>query len=172
MFQDGWMIHYIGSPADHSHSWREDPSRTDLPYNPVQKSNPPQASKVALQNQRIGNLTAKPISRSKNLPRMESRHQLGLAIMLPLHITPSPHTLPTFSSRIIRSHNTLSSSFHSFFKVLLSFPSQYFFAIGFPVIFRLWWILSPLQFILPNKFTLFPKPFVSPNITTYEAFTL
>ena len=161
MFQDGWMIHYIGSPADHSHSWREDPSRTDLPYNPVQKSNPPQASKVALQNQRIGNLTAKPISRSKNLPRMESRHQLGLAIMLPLHITPSPHTLPTFSSRIIRSHNTLSSSFHSFFKVLLSFPSQYFFAIGFPVIFRLWWILSPIQSILPNKFTLFPEQFFS-----------
>ena len=82
--------------------------------------------------------------------------------MLPLHLTPSPRTLPASFSRTFRSHNTLSSSFHSFFKVLLSFPSQYFFAIGFPVIFRLWWILSPIQSILPNKFTLFPEQFFSP----------
>ena len=81
--------------------------------------------------------------------------------MLPLHITPSSHTLPIPFSWIFRSHNTLSSSFHSFFKVLLSFPSQYFFAIGFPVIFRLWWILSPIQSILPNKFTLFLEQFFS-----------
>ena len=81
--------------------------------------------------------------------------------MLPHRITPSSRTLPNPFSRIFRSHNTLSSSFHSFFKVLLSFPSQYFFAIGFPVIFRLWWILSPIQSILPNKFTLFPEQFFS-----------
>ena len=77
--------------------------------------------------------------------------------MLPHRLTPSSRTLPDPFSRIFRSHNTLSSSFHSFFKVLLSFPSQYFFAIGFPVIFRLWWILSPFQSILPNKFTLYPR---------------
>ena len=81
--------------------------------------------------------------------------------MLPHRLTPSSRTLPDPFSRIFRSHNTLSSSFHSFFKVLLSFPSQYFFAIGFPVIFRLWWILSPIQSILPNKFTLFPEQFFS-----------
>ena len=81
--------------------------------------------------------------------------------MLPHRLTPSSRTLPNPFSRIFRSHNTLSSSFHSFFKVLLSFPSQYFFAIGFPVIFRLWWILSPIQSILPNKFTLFPEQFFS-----------
>ena len=114
-----------------------------------------------LQNQHTGNLTIKPISCSQRLPRLESRHQLRLAIMLPLHLTPSPQSLPPPFSWIFRSHNTLSSSFHSFFKVLLSFPSQYFFAIGFPVIFRLWWILSPIQSILPNKFTLFPEQFFS-----------
>lgn len=81
--------------------------------------------------------------------------------MLPLPLTTSSYTLPIPFSWIIRSHNTLSSSFHSFFKVLLSVPSQYFFAIGFPVIFRLWWILSPIQSILPNKFTRFPKKFFS-----------
>lgn len=85
--------------------------------------------------------------------------------MLPHRLTPSSRTLPDPFSRIFRSHNTLSSSFHSFFKVLLSFPSQYFFAIGFPVIFRLWWILSPIQSILPNKFTLFPEQFFSLNPT-------
>ena len=87
--------------------------------------------------------------------------------MLPHRLTPSPHTLPDPFSWTFRSHNTLSSSFHSFFKVLLSFPSQYFFAIGFPVIFRLWWILSPIQSILPNKFTLFPEQFFShpPTVT-------
>ena len=85
--------------------------------------------------------------------------------MLPPRLTPSSRTLPAPFSRIFRSHNTLSSSFHSFFKVLLSFPSQYFFAIGFPVIFRLWWILSPIQSILPNKFTLFPEQFFSLNPT-------
>lgn len=157
MFQDGWIIRYIGSPADHSYSWQDDPHRLALPNNPVQKSSAPRVQKVALQDQHTGNLTVKPISRSKSLPRTESRHQIRLAIMLPLHITPSPHTLLTPFSRIIRSHNTLSSSFHSFFKVLLSFPSQYFFAIGFPVIFRLWWILSPFQSILPNKFTRYPR---------------
>ena len=167
MFQDGWIIRYIGSPVDHSHSWQDDPHRLALPNNPVQKSNAPQAQKVTLQDQRTGNLTVKPISRSKSLPRTESRHQLRLAIMLPHHITPSPYTLKAPFSRIIRSHNTLSSSFHSFFKVLLSFPSQYFFAIGFPVIFRLWWILSPLQSILPNKFTLYPRQSFSlqPTVT-------
>ena len=92
--------------------------------------------------------------------------------MRPLHLTTSPDSVPTFFSWIIRSHNTLSSSSHSFFKVLFSFPSQYFFAIGFPVIFRLWWILSPLQFILPNKFTLFPRPLFSSREKAYEAFTL
>ena len=92
--------------------------------------------------------------------------------MLPLHLTPSPHTLPNPFSWTFRSHNTLSSSSHSFSKVLFSFPSQYFFAIGFPVIFRLWWILSPLQFILPNKFTLFPRPLFSSCNKVYEAFTL
>ena len=92
--------------------------------------------------------------------------------MLPLPLTTSPDSVPTSFSWIIRSHNTLSSSFHSFFKVLFSFPSQYFFAIGFPVIFRLWWILSPLQFILPNKFTLFPRPLFSSCNKVYEAFTL
>ena len=92
--------------------------------------------------------------------------------MRPLRLTTSPDSVPTSFSWIIRSHNTLSSSFHSFFKVLLSFPSQYFFAIGFPVIFRLWWILSPLQFILPNKFTLFPRPLFSSREKAYEAFTL
>ena len=167
MFQDGWIIRYIGSPADHSYSWQDDPHRLALPNNPVQKSSAPRVQKVALQDQHTGNLTVKPISRSKSLPRTESRHQIRLAIMLPLHITPSPHTLLTPFSRIIRSHNTLSSSFHSFFKVLLSFPSQYFFAIGFPVIFRLWWILSPFQSILPNKFTLYPRQFFSlqPTVT-------
>ena len=92
--------------------------------------------------------------------------------MLPLPLTTSPDSVPTSFSWIIRSHNTLSSSSHSFFKVLFSFPSQYFFAIGFPVIFRLWWILSPLQFILPNKFTLFPRPLFSSCNKVYEAFTL
>ena len=91
----------------------------------------------SLQTQHTGNLTIKPISCSQSLPRPKSRHQLRLAIMLPHHLTPSSRTLPTPFSRMFRSHNTLSSSFHSFFKVLLSFPSQYFFAIGFPVIFRL-----------------------------------
>lgn len=81
--------------------------------------------------------------------------------MLPHPITPSSRFASNPFSWIIRSHNTLSSSFHSFFKVLLSFPSQYFFAIGFPVIFRLWWILSPFQSILPNKFTPCPKQFFS-----------
>ena len=87
--------------------------------------------------------------------------------MLPPPFTPSLPAAPPSFSWIIRSHNTLSSSFHSFFKVLLSFPSQYFFAIGFPVIFRLWWILSPIQSILPNKFTLFPEQFFShpPTVT-------
>ena len=118
-----------------------------------------------LQNQHTGNLTIKPISCSQSLPRTKSRHQLRLAIMLPHRLTPSSRTLPDPFSRIFRSHNTLSSSFHSFFKVLLSFPSQYFFAIGFPVIFRLWWILSPIQSILPNKFTLFPEQFFSLNPT-------
>ena len=92
--------------------------------------------------------------------------------MLPHHLTTSSRTLPTPFSRIFRSHNTLSSSSHSFSKVLFSFPSQYFFSIGFPVIFRLWWILSPLQFILPNKFTLFPMPLFSRHAEAYEAFTL
>lgn len=93
--------------------------------------------------------------------------------MLPLHLTPSSRTLPAPFSWIFRSHNTLSSSFHSFFKVLLSFPSQYFFAIGFPVIFRLWWILSPIQSILPNKFTLFPEQFFSlPPAVTRLSLTL
>ena len=117
------------------------------------------------QHQHAGNLTIKPISCSQTLPRPKSRHQLRLAIMLPPRLTPSPWTLPRPFSWIFRSHNTLSSSFHSFFKVLLSFPSQYFFAIGFPVIFRLWWILSPIQSILPNKFTLFPEQFFSPSPT-------
>ena len=123
------------------------------------------------QHQHTGNLTIKPISCSQKLPRPKSRHQLRLAIMLPHHLTPSSRAFPASSSRIFRSHNTLSSSFHSFFKVLLSFPSQYFFAIGFPVIFRLWWILSPLQFILPNKFTLYPDLFFSLLTSTHEAFT-
>ena len=92
--------------------------------------------------------------------------------MLPLHLTTSPATVPTPFSWIIRSHNTLSSSSHSFSKVLFSVPSQYFFAIGFPVIFSFWWILSPLQFILPNKFTLFPMPLFSRRAEAYEAFTL
>ena len=93
--------------------------------------------------------------------------------MLPLHLIPSSRTLPIPFSWIFRSHNTLSSSFHSFFKVLLSFPSQYFFAIGFPVIFRLWWILSPIQSILPNKFTLFPEQFFSlPPAVTRLSLTL
>ena len=93
--------------------------------------------------------------------------------MLPHRLTPSSRTLPAPFSRIFRSHNTLSSSFHSFFKVLLSFPSQYFFAIGFPVIFRLWWILSPIQSILPNKFTLFPEQFFSlPPAVTRLSLTL
>ena len=82
-------------------------------------------------------------------------------IMFSLQFSRLTSKLQLFFSWIIRSHNTLSSSFHSFSKVLLSFPSQYFFAISFPVIFRLWWILSPFQFILPNKFTLFCKLFFS-----------
>ena len=120
---------------------------------PINRKVPPPTSDTS-------NLIIQLIFCSQSIPHIESRHQIQLAIMLPLHLTTSPDTVPTSFSWIIRSHNTLSSSFHSFFKVLFSFPSQYFFAIGFPVIFRLWWILSPFQFILPNKFTLFPGLFV------------
>lgn len=45
--------------------------------------------------------------------------------------------------------------FHSFFKVLLIFPSRYFFAISFPIVFRLWCVLSPFQITLPSNSTLF-----------------
>ena len=84
-----------------------------------------------------------------------------MLLCIPFHSRLHLPIRPISFSWIIRSHNTLSSAFHSFFKVLLSFPSQYFFAIGFPVIFRLWWILSPFQFILPNKFTLYSVKFYS-----------
>lgn len=137
VFQDGQKIHFLRSPAVPSRLSQDLPRRPALPNIPVHNSSAPQDPRITPQTQHTGNLTIKPISCSQSLPRPKSRHQLRLAIMLPHHLTPSSRTLPTPFSRIFRSHNTLSSSFHSFFKVLLSFPSQYFFAIGFPVIFRL-----------------------------------
>ena len=95
VFQDGQKIHFLRSPADHPYSWQGHPRRPALPNNPVHKSSAPQAPRITPQNQHTGNLTAKPISCSQDLPRTKSRHQLRLAIMLPLHITPSSHTLPT-----------------------------------------------------------------------------
>lgn len=56
---------------------------------------------------------------------------------------------------IIRLNNVISGLFHSFSKVLFIFPSRYFFAISFPIVFRLWCVLSPFQFTLPSKSTLF-----------------
>jgi len=40
-----------------------------------------------------------------------------------------------FSRTNDRSFLTISSTFHSLFKVLFTFPSQYFYAIGVPIIF-------------------------------------
>lgn len=60
---------------------------------------------------------------------------------------------------IIRSNNVISGLFHSFFKVLFIFPSRYLFAISFPIVFRLWCVLSPFQFTLPSKSTLFLDKF-------------
>lgn len=60
---------------------------------------------------------------------------------------------------IIRSNHVISGLFNSFFKVLLIFPSRYLFAISFPIVFRLWCVLSPFQFTLPSKSTLFLDKF-------------
>ena len=62
--------------------------------------------------------------------------------------------------------------FHSFFKVLLIFPSRYFFAISFPIVFRLWCVLSPFQFTLPSKSTLFLDKYYQTKSPRYKAFTL
>ena len=63
-------------------------------------------------------------------------------------------------------------SFNSFSKVLFVFPSRYFFAISFPIVFRLWCVLSPFQFTLPSKSTLFLDKYYQTKSPRYKAFTL
>ena len=46
---------------------------------------------------------------------------------------------------------TISSTFHPLFKVLFTFPSQYFFAIGLSEIFSFRWDLSPFRAAISNN---------------------
>ena len=46
---------------------------------------------------------------------------------------------------------TISSTFHSFFKVLFIFPSRYLFAIGLLNLFSLWWSSPPTSSCNPKQ---------------------
>ena len=48
----------------------------------------------------------------------------------------------------------VSGTFHSLSKVLFSFPSRYFFAIGFPLVFNLGWRSPPFRTAISNSSTL------------------
>ena len=52
---------------------------------------------------------------------------------------------------IISSLSTISSTFHSLFKVLFIFPSRYLFAIGLPSVFSLRWDLPPPLGCIPKQ---------------------
>jgi len=52
------------------------------------------------------------------------------------------------------SLSTISSTFNLFFKVLFTFPSLYFFAIGLLLVFSFGWDLSPVWAAFPNNPTL------------------
>ena len=49
------------------------------------------------------------------------------------------------------SPSTISSTFHSLFKVLFIFPSRYLFAIGLPPVFSLRWDLPPALGCIPKQ---------------------
>jgi len=48
---------------------------------------------------------------------------------------------------------TISSAFHSLFRMLFTFPSQYLFAIGLLDVFSFGWNLSPIRAAIPNSST-------------------
>jgi hypothetical protein len=77
----------------------------------------------------------------------------------PERTSPSAPAFPTRRDRTGRpratvapaSLLTISSAFDLFFKVLFTFPSPYFFAIGFPPVFSLGWDLPPYSGCIPKQ---------------------
>ena len=105
--------------------------------------------------------------RQTQIPRTDLEERLGFPLSVPSHKPGNnPDPCPTGQTHadqrpvyagnnqcnrvpgrtrgdIISSLSTISSTFHSLFKVLFIFPSRYLFAIGLPSVFSLRWDLPP-----------------------------